>query len=78
MSVSATKVSRGLGWILGIGGVSILVGLAVFEFVRDDSIGFWERIGITSVVSAVVLIGGSVLIERLRSRKTDKYKDVEL
>ncbi len=78
MSVSAIRTSRGLGWIIGIAGLAILAWLAISKFVSNESVGTWERIGIGAVAIAGVLIGGSVLIERLRARKTDKYKDVEL
>ena len=77
MGVMLTKTSRGVGWLLAIGGAALLIGMGVYEFVTDDSINLWVKIGNGAVAVAALLIGGSVLVERLRDRKTDRYKDVE-
>ena len=78
MNDTTVKVTRGLGWLLFLGGLLILAGIGVYHFLTDPSLGGWEK----ALIGAVYLgLGGlflSVLRQRLIERKSDRYKDVEI
>ncbi len=78
MRITVTKTSRGLGWLLGIAGGLILVGYAAYEFATDDSVEALVKVATAGAVGGLALLLLSVLIDRLRARKSDRYKDVEL
>lgn len=78
MGFGISKTSRGIGWLLGIGGVLLLIGYGAYEFATDDRTDALIKIGVAGAVGGGLLLLLSVAIERLRARKTDKYKDVEL
>ncbi len=78
MRVTVTKTSRGLGWLLGIAGGVLLAGYAAYEFAHDEAVDALVKIGVVGIVGGVALLLLSVLIDRLRARKSDRYKDVEL
>ena len=78
MRITVTKTSRDLGWLLGIGGGVLLAGYATYEFATDDSTAALVKVAVAGIFGGMALLLLSVLIDRLRARKSDKYKDVEL
>lgn len=78
MSTLANKTSRGVGWTIGIAGGALLAGFAAYEFAIDDSVDRLVKIGLAAVVGGAALLLLSVLVDRLRARKSDRYKDVEI
>lgn len=78
MRITITKTSRGLGWLLGVGGALVLVGYGVYEFATDDTTGALVKFGVAAVSCGALLLLLSVIIDRVRARKSDRYKDVEL
>ena len=73
----AFKTTRGLGWLLWIGGAVVLVAYGMYEFIRDPSVHALERVGVLALILGAVLLFLTVLFERLSTLNTDKYKDVE-
>ncbi len=73
----AFKTTRGIGWLLWVGGAVVLVAYGLFELIRDPSINVIEHVGILALILGSVLLFLTVLIERIGSYKTDRYKDVE-
>lgn len=72
------RTASGIGWLLVIGGVFVLVGYAGYEFLLaevEQPVVKWA-LGALYLGLAVLLL--SVLRQRLKARKTDKYKDVEV
>lgn len=78
MSVTAVKTSRGLGWVLGLAGASILIGFAAWRVYVDETVSALVKIGVCAAVLGAVLLLTSVVLDRLAARKSDRYKDVEL
>jgi len=72
----AVKTSRGIGWLLFIGGVLIAAGIGLVAFVTEPTISAMEKLLIGAVYGGLGLLFISVLRQRLVERKTDKYKDV--
>lgn len=78
MDDKLVRLTRGIGWVLFLGALLIIGGIAVFQFLTDTGLkGYWKLL-----VSALYLGLGalfvSVLRQRLLERKTDRYKDVEI
>jgi hypothetical protein len=78
MDDKTVRLTRRIGWVLFLGALLIIGGIAVFQFLTDPGVeGYWKLL-----VSALYLGLGalfvSVLRQRLLERKTDKYKDVEI
>ena len=78
MPIVVTKTSRGLGWLLALIGGAILAGYAIYEFATDDTVDALVKIAVAGVVGGSALLRLSVILDRVRARKTDRYKDVEL
>lgn len=78
MDDASVKTTRGIGWLLLLGGVLAFSGLLAFEFVTNPSIGWLERLFVVTIYGGFALLFISVLRQRLIERKTDKYKDVEI
>jgi predicted anti-sigma-YlaC factor YlaD len=71
------KATRGLGWLLWIGGAVVLVAYGIYAFATDDTVKAFERVVVLAVLLGVMLVFVTVLAERLSSYKHDKYKDIQ-
>lgn len=78
MNDTAVQTSRGIGWLLLIGGVLTAGGIGVVGFLFSSSTGIVEKLFIGAIYGGLALLFYSVLRQRLIERKTDKYKDVEI
>ena len=78
MDDTAVNVSRGIGWVLLIGGLLIIAGIGVVAFLTSSSVGGVEKLLVSAVYIGLGALFVSVLRQRLIERKTDKYKDVEI
>ena len=78
MDNATVRTSRGIGWLLILGGVLAAMGIGVYEFVVDSSLGLVEKLIVGAIYGGFVVLFFSVLRQRLIERKTDKYKDVEI
>ena len=79
MDDTTVKASRGLGWLLLIGGALLAAGVGVYEIVSSSSsMTLVEKLIVSGIYGGLLLIFLSVLRQRLIERKTDKYKDVEI
>ena len=73
----SARLSRGFGWILFIVGSVILAIYAIYQFAIDRTTNSFVKIVIAAIVIGLVMIFISVLIERLREMKTDRYTGVQ-
>ena len=78
MEDSTVKTTRGIGWLIFIGGILLAVGVGVLEVINSTSMSPTEKLIIGTVYGGLLLLFISVLRQRLIERKTDKYKDVEI
>ena len=78
MNDSTVQASRGIGWLLFIGGVLAVTGIGIYEFVIDSSVGTMTKLIVGAIYGGLAILFFSVLRQRLIERKTDKYKDVEI
>lgn len=78
MSDSSVRSTRGIGWLLLIGGGLAAVGIGVFKFITDPALEWHIKLIIGAIYGGLALLFLSVLRQRLVESKTDKYKDVEI
>ncbi len=78
MDDTTVKLTRGIGWLMFIGGVLIIAGYGIYEFVIDTSMGLGVKLLFAAIYGGLGALFISVLRQRLIERKTDKYKDVEI
>ncbi|NOX70624.1 MAG: hypothetical protein GXP15_15640 [Gammaproteobacteria bacterium] len=78
MNDTTVNTTRGIGWLLLIGGVLIAMGIGVVGFLFGSSTGIGEKLLVSVIYGGLALLFFSVLRQRLIERKTDKYKDVEI
>ena len=78
MDNATVRTSRGIGWLLILGGVLAAMGIGIYEFVIDSSLGLVEKLIVGAIYGGFVVLFFSVLRQRQIERKTDKYKDVEI
>lgn len=78
MDDMTVKVSRSIGWLLFLGGLLLLAGFGIWEFVVDSSMDPAAKLVVSAVYVGLGALFVSVLRQRLIERKTDKYKDVEV
>jgi hypothetical protein len=78
MSDTTVQATRGIGWLLLIGGFLTLAGIGIYEFMTDPSVGWPEKLLVAVIYGGFAALFVSVLRQRLIERKSDKYKDVEI
>ena len=77
MADTTVGITRGLGWLLLVGGVLVLGGVAIYALAIDDGAPLHIKLGVGALYGGLALLLLSVLRQQLIARKTDKYKDVQ-
>ena len=72
------RTASGIGWVLVVGAVFVLVGYAGYEFLLADVEPPMVKWAVGALYLGLAVLLLSVLRQRLKARKTDKYKDVEI
>lgn len=78
MNNPTVQTTRGVGWLLFIGGLLLMGGWAIFAFLVDSSVPLGLKLFTVAVYGGLGILFVSVLWQRLVERKTDKYEDVEI
>lgn len=79
MDDMAVNTSRGIGWLLLIGGLLAAAGFGVVQILTEfSSWSFLEKLMVVGIYGGALFIFVSVLRQRLIERKKDRYKDVEI
>lgn len=71
-SVGQVLVILGLVLVYGAGGYWFAM-----EVVRDEDSPVWLKLGIPAIVIGLTILLLSVILQRMKAAKTDKYTDVE-
>lgn len=75
---TAVQFSRGLGWLLLIGGALALGAILLLTIIKDPTVSMQAKVVLGAFYAGGAALFISVLRQRLLERKTDKYKDVEI
>ena len=78
MNDRTVQATRGIGWLLLVGGFLAVAGIGIYEFVTNPSVGWTEKLVVAVIYGGFAALFVSVLRQRLIERKSDKYKDVEI
>ena len=78
MNDMTVRTSRGFGWVSLVVGVVIVAGYGAFCFATDDTVPALIKTGVGAIAVGTVLLFASVLRQRLLSRKSDRYEDVQI
>ena len=78
MNDATSRATRGLGWLLLIGGAVAVVGYGFYEFLLADTDAPILKWGLIAFYVGWGVLLLAVLRQRLLARKTDRYKDVEI
>ena len=78
MDDTGVQATRGIGWLLLIGGLLLAAGIGIYEFVTDPSVELFTKLLVAAIYGGFAALFISVLRQRLIERKSDKYKDVEI
>ena len=77
MADRTAGIASGLGWLLFLGGVLVLGGVAIYALAIDAEAPLYIKLGVGALYGGLGLLLLSVLRQQLTARKTDKYKDVQ-
>jgi anti-sigma factor RsiW len=81
-SVVYNRLERGVGWVLLSLGSAILLLTGAWYFLKDFLLDpeqpFLLRLGLGTAVAGGVFLGVSVVRERIRVYRYDRYNEVEL
>jgi len=69
-------VARGTGWIIAVVWAVFFAAYALWQF-WQGSANLVERLLVFGGLSALALLFSSVLLDRLRTARTDPYREVE-
>lgn len=64
-----------LGMVLG--GYALLIAYALYEFFTNGKEALPEKVAIGAIVLGFVILLGQLILERIKSYKTDPYKEIE-
>lgn len=78
MDDTTVKATRGIGWLLLVGGILIIVGIGLLAFITDPTLSAGEKLLAGAIYGGLAALFISVLRQRLIERKSDRYKDVEI
>ncbi len=77
----ATRASTGAGQVLVIIGLILVYGVGGYwfigEIIRDSEAKLWIKIGVPAIVIGITILFFTVLIQRMKAAKADKYIDVK-
>lgn len=75
------RIERGLGWILTSIGAMIVLFYGAYKAIEsllaDAQLEWFMKAGILALLGGLAILLVSVLREKLLTRKTDKYKEIQ-
>ncbi|MCD6451494.1 MAG: zf-HC2 domain-containing protein [Acidobacteria bacterium] len=72
----SNRITRGIGWILFIIGAALIAGYGIYQFATEPATSAFVKLCTFAIIVGFALLLVSVLWERIKEAKTDKYKGV--
>ena len=76
MKNQKTSAVLSIGWLLFGTGIAVLLIYGIISFLSDPSEALWTRIGLACIALGLVVLFVYVAYQRVLSRKSDPYRDV--
>jgi len=76
MKNQKTSAVLGIGWCLFGAGIAVLLIYGIISFLSDPSEALWTRVGLACIALGLVVLFVYVAYQRVISRKSDPYRDV--
>ena len=76
MKNQKTSTVLGIGWLLIGTGIAVLLIYGIISFLSDPSEALWTRVGLECIELGLVVLFVYVAYQRVISRKSDPYRDV--
>jgi len=70
------RLSRGIGTLLFVGSYLLLLGYAVFSLFDDPDVPLIVSVLVLSGIAGVAVLLANAIADRVRERKTDKYRGI--
>ncbi len=71
------RISRSVGWVVLIVWSAVTVGYGLYNFATSPTEPLFEKILVFGLITGTVLLFVSVLLERIRASRSDRYKGVQ-
>jgi len=71
-----SALARGLGWVLLIVWFMVMLAYGLWQFLTGPD-GLFEKLLVFGVLTGLGLLFLSVLMDRIRAARTDRYREVE-
>lgn len=71
-----SHISRSVGWVLAIVWLVVIAGYGIWQALTSPE-GLFEKLLLVGGLAAFGLLFLSVLVDRIKSARTDRYREVE-
>lgn len=78
MDDATGRTTRGIGWLLLIGGGVVVLGFALYELLLAETDAPLLKWGLIAFYAGLGVLLLAVVRQRMLARKTDRYEDVEI
>lgn len=78
MDDATARTTRGIGWLLLIGGGVAVLGFVLYEFLLSQTDAPLLKWGLIAFYVGWGVLLLAVIRQRVLERRTDRYKDVEI
>ena len=72
-----SRLAHNAAWILIVGGYAALFGYGLFEFLTSGKEELPAKMGVAAILVGFLILLVQLLRERVRTYKTDPYKEIE-
>lgn len=72
-----SRLARNASLVMIIGGYAMLIGYGVFEFLTSGKEAVPAKLGLAAVALGFLILLVQLIRERVRTYKTDPYKEIE-
>jgi anti-sigma factor RsiW len=72
-----SRLARNAAWIMIVGGYAGLIGYGLFEFLTSGMKELPAKMGVAAILLGFLILLVQLIRERVRTYKTDPYKEIE-
>lgn len=72
-----SRLTRNASLVMILGGYAVLIGYGLFEFLSDGKEGLPAKTALAAIVLGFLILLLQLIRERVRTYKTDPYKEIQ-